>query len=609
MGVFKRNHIRWTESARLQLVEAVIEIDQLMESSPGLIISPSDKWTRIANRLPVEFRGKVWSNKTQTLCDYKCKSMFVDLLKVYYDKLAGKSTAHAHRRMTKAMKDLIKKREDLLRARSLAAHKSNSSFKSAGSDGITTSRSGDGDGDQRQHRSQAGRANSSTIRWTEAARLHVIGAVMHIEKEDMVNGSTKHKWDRIVKLLPHKLRERTWSYRRKIYNNYKCQDAFQHLLTAFRAMVSAGGNFNHAKVTYGLTRSVFDLLKKRQEILEARKSSRDSFGSGEFDHERVTTSVGSESDDHDHQQLSPTYSDSCLNMQMEQRLHLLEPNRSRCTAIERAATFSSDSDDDSDEDIADGVQGFDSNAVESTMNHIIPREKSNSIQTNNMGLSLQGYGSRSSSSDESSGLKSDPELSSQINGTASSKSRNRGSSLISISPQKYHGHVSNLSTQEKAQTRGQNEFSEICTRPDLTSHIRASGSERGSMEVPVRRLELEFSHLSSSITFGRKMMHDMTCSALKSYVTSRRRMNAADISELEGIVNEPIDELIERSSSGVIASRIRSAAHQFAGELKDTAVDIAQEIFQEFYSHPSSDHDNGAPGAGQSPLKKVKRRH
>ncbi|CAM6106137.1 unnamed protein product [Calypogeia fissa] len=604
MGVFKRNHIRWTESARLQLVEAVIEIEQLIESSPGLIISPSDRWTRIANRLPVEFRGKVWCNKTQMYCDYKCKSMFVDLLKVYYDKLAGKSTAHAHRRMTEDLKDLIKKREDLSRARNLAR----------GSDGITTSRSGDGDGDQRQHRSQAGRANSSTIRWTEAARLQVIEAVMHIE-EDMVKRSTKRKWDRIVKLLPHKLRERTWSYRRKMYNNYKCQDAFQHLLTAFRAMVSAWGNFNHAKVTYGLTRPVFDLLKKRQEILEARKSSRDlkggedSFGSREFDHERVTTSVGSESDDHDHQQLSPTYNDSYLNMQTEQRLHLLEPNRSRCTAIERAATSSSDSDDDSDENIADGVQGFESNAVESTMNHIIPRERSNSMQINNMGLSLQEYGKRSSSSDESSGLKSDPELSSQINGTASSKSRNRGSSLISISPPKDHGHVSQEKAQTRTQTRGQNGFPELGTIPDLTSHIRASGLERGSIEVPVRRLELEFSHLSSSITFGRKMMHDMTCSALKSYVTSRRRMNAADISELEGIVNEPIDELIERSSSGVIASRIRSAAHQFAAELKDAAVDIAQEIFQEYYSHSSSDHDNSAPGAGQSPLKKVKRRH
>jgi len=103
MAALKSEHINWTETDYVQPIEAVIKVGEQIMNEPDepiqTIRPPSggqtmrnlsrtakavDKWSRIAKLLPRELRAKSSSR-------HKCQRTFFDLLKIYKDKLAGKT--------------------------------------------------------------------------------------------------------------------------------------------------------------------------------------------------------------------------------------------------------------------------------------------------------------------------------------------------------------------------------------------------------------------------------------------------------------------------------------------------------------------------------------
>ncbi|CAM6126116.1 unnamed protein product [Calypogeia fissa] len=128
MGVSDK--IKWTTAIRIQLVKAVIKVEQEMmnetKGEPRYTIGDwKSKWDRIADLLPSALRERMWNSRSQSHGEYKCSRVFYQLINAYRDKLAGKSgRGRARTKLTENMVNLLKKREELLNARFLPQEKS-----------------------------------------------------------------------------------------------------------------------------------------------------------------------------------------------------------------------------------------------------------------------------------------------------------------------------------------------------------------------------------------------------------------------------------------------------------------------------------------------------
>ncbi|CAM6090650.1 unnamed protein product [Calypogeia fissa] len=283
-----------------------------------------------------------------------------------------------------------------------------------------------------------------------------------------------------------------------------------------------------SKVKYvSLSKPVYEMMEKRPEAMNAKDRTsiraENNFKSGGF--ESLSASFGSANDQ---PQLSP---DICLNMHTEQG-HCLPRERSRSTATQSAATFSSkpEHSNQPESSLAEGL-GFEDNIKSHTS-----RKKSmpRSMQTNNSGPSLRPYASR---------------LLSELKDPQSPKTPARS------------------------------------TRRNLDAR----------MDGPVRRLDFEFSRLSARVKrrwfpFGKEVMQEITLSAISSYV--RQRMNADHVSR-EDIATK-MEKLVQRRFSARIDCRIRNAANRFAAELERASKELAEEVVEKFYSCSSSKDGAGA---------------
>lgn len=358
MGEFKRTRITWTETARIQLVEAVIKVEKeifedskLVTGAGKLKTSATDReiWTRIANLLPLELRGKVWSNQSQGFVGYKCKHTFFHLVSAYRDQLAGKTSCYSRLMMTEPVCEIIKRRETLLSART--STRAESSLKSGSSKrvkGDTSAAEHRQRGHQRQYaqeQTNRGVKSRKSIRWTEATRLLLIKAVMQVEEEETRNKDRKRsinssgsrkpmgKWTRVANILDPVLRGRIWNNEQQGSSSFKYRYSFHDVVRAYRAMA---GNQLQGGYHLRLTKPVYEAMKNREDLLRARNSRRVDLKSGKRSPGRFRMSTRSRKD-HEQHLRSPTHSSS-PNMQTDQDQSSQE--RSVDTAAQPAATFS-----------------------------------------------------------------------------------------------------------------------------------------------------------------------------------------------------------------------------------------------------------------------------
>ncbi|CAM6126120.1 unnamed protein product [Calypogeia fissa] len=353
MGAFKTRQIKWTEALRLQLVEAVIKVEtELFEELNTVtrsrargklkrFVTVDDVWTRITNLLPIELRAKIWSNRLQRFTKYKCRHVFDHLLRSYRDELAGRASFYSKLVMSKPVCELIKRREDLLKARA-STRAAEQSLKSGSSDSINYSSAHRQRHHVQEHDTRGVKSSSKKTLWTQTSRLLLINAVIQVEEEESRNGGSKSfkssctrrrigKWERVANLLPPRLRGQTWNSKQQSSSTYKCRYVFQYLVKAYKAM--EGSMPNNPR----LTEPVHKAMKNREDLLRARTLD----GVGMFERcspDRFSMNNRSKRTHSERQQSST--GNSFLNMQTDQESDSLE-DRSEGTSTQPAVTFSS----------------------------------------------------------------------------------------------------------------------------------------------------------------------------------------------------------------------------------------------------------------------------